>query len=118
VKASFAVGLTLAAMVAASSAWAAGPPDGNYNCFVWLNGIANKVGAVSIAGATYVAKADKGSYGFDGASKTMTFKGPPPLGYKVGVLETTSNGKTAIRMYKEAENIGKKWGAILCTPQN
>jgi hypothetical protein len=108
--------LTLAAASALPAGAAGGLADGRYNCFVFLGKPprATMVGALLISGAAYQVKdqAVRGEYELDTSSGRVSWKGKPPLGFQVGVLEP--DGK--IRMYITDADVGNKWKAALCSP--
>ena len=111
--------LVVIALVVASalSAEAAGGElaAGRYNCFVFLGKPpkATMTGALLISGSAYQVKdqAVRGEYAVDKPSGRVSWKGKPPLGFHVGVLEP--DGK--IRMYISEADIGNKWKAALCS---
>lgn len=107
---------TLAAASALSAEAAGGGlADGRYNCFVFLGKPpkATMTGALLISGSAYQVKdqAVRGDYELDKPSGRVSWKGKPPLGFQVGVLEP--DGK--IRMYISEADIGNKWKAALCS---
>ena len=113
--------LLLAALILAASALppeaaGGGLADGRYNCFVFLGKPpkATMTGALLISGSAYQVKdqAVSGEYEVDKSSGRVSWKGKPPLGFHVGVLEP--DGK--IRMYISEADIGNKWKAALCSP--
>jgi hypothetical protein len=109
------VAVALAAASALSAEAAGGLADGRYNCFVFLGKPpkATMVGALMISGSAYQVKdqAVRGDYDLDPQSGRVNWKGKPPLGFQVGVLEP--DGK--IRMYISDADIGNKWKAALCS---
>ena len=114
--ASLLAALVLAAVLALSAEAAGGLADGRYNCFVFLGKPpkATMVGALLISGSAYQVKdqAVRGEYELDRQSSHVSWKGKPPLGFQVGVLE--EDGK--IRMYPAESDVGNKWKAALCSP--
>ena len=93
----------------------AGLPEGRYNCYVFLGTPvrATFTGALLIAGNTYRVKdqAVRGDYDLDQGSGRVRWKGKPPLGFQMGVLEPD----VKIRMYITEADIGNKWKAALCS---
>jgi agenet domain-containing protein len=108
------LGLLVASAVSAEAA--GGLADGRYNCFLFLGKPpkATMTGALLISGNAYQVKdqAVRGEYELDKPSGRVSWKGKPPLGFHVGVLE--ADGK--IRMYISEADIGNKWKAALCSP--
>ena len=108
-----ALALTVASVLFAEAA--GGLADGRYNCFVFLGKPpkATMTGALLISGRAYQVKdqAVRGEYEVDRQSGRVSWKGKPPLGFQVGVLEP--DGK--IRMYIAEADIGNKWKAALCS---
>jgi len=104
-----------AASVLPAEAAGGGLADGRYNCFVFLGKPpkATMTGALLISGSAYQVKdqAVRGEYDLDKSSGRVSWKGKPPLGFHVGVLEP--DGK--IRMYISEADIGNKWKAALCS---
>ncbi|MGH6960500.1 MAG: hypothetical protein ACREE7_08465, partial [Dongiaceae bacterium] len=80
-------------VVASLSAEAArgGLPDGRYNCYLFFGKPpkATYTGALLIAGRAYEVKdqAVGGEYDFEPQNGRVRWKGKPPLGFQVGVLE-------------------------------
>lgn len=109
-----AVALSLVSSPQAATA-AAGLPEGRYNCYLFFGKPARATftGALFIAGSAYRVKDQpvRGEYDLDQGSGRVRWKGKPPLGFQVGVLET--DGK--IRMYISEADIGNKWKAALCS---
>ena len=102
----------------AGTSWAAegAPPAGEYNCYVYLPK-AIHVGALLIQpGGAYAVKGQdiKGRYTLDSKTSTLTWDGPPPLGFETGVLET-DDSMTKLRLYRKAADIGNKWKAAVCS---
>ena len=113
-----ALALLALVVVSALSAEAAadGLPDGRYNCFLFLGKPpkATFTGALLIAGSVYEVKdqAVRGEYELDRQTGWVRWKGKPPLGFQLGVLE----GDGKIRMYISQADVGNKWKAALCSP--
>lgn len=110
--------LVAVAVAAATSAMAAGPADGKYSCYTYAGGRANHVGGLTLKGNTYTGfPSEKGKYRFDEKTGVVVFGGPPPLQFKVAVLEIDPKTQVGrLRLYREKADIGKKTKALLCSP--
>lgn len=112
------IGTLAGFLVASRACWAAEGevPAGEYHCYVYMPKSIH-VGALLIQeGGTYAVKGQdvKGRYTLDSKTNTVTWEGPPPLGFETGVLET-DDGQTKIRLYRKAADIGNKWKAAICS---
>jgi len=110
-----ALALVLVLSLSAEAA-GGGLPDGRYNCFLFFGKPpkATYTGALVIAGSAYEVKdqAVRGEYDFEPQTGWVRWKGKPPLGFQLGVLE----GDGKIRMYISQADVGHKWKAALCSP--
>jgi len=106
----------VAASALAAEAAGGGLAAGRYNCFLFFGKPpkATFTGALLITGSAYQVKdqAVRGEYDLEQSSGRVRWKGKPPLGFQVGVLEP--DGK--IRMYPAEADVGNKWKAALCSP--
>jgi hypothetical protein len=93
-----------------------GLPDGRYNCYLFFGKPpkATFTGALLITGGAYQVKdqAVRGQYDVERPSGRLRFKGQPPLGFQVGMLE--DDGK--VRLYPSEADVGNTWKAALCSP--
>lgn len=97
--------------------WAdeAGPPPGEYNCYVYVPKAVHVGKFTMKKDGTYQAKEAGGRYRFDPKTDTLTWDGAPLLGFEVGVLELSPGATPQIRLYRTAAEIGKKWKAAVCS---
>jgi len=111
--AAFTVALAAASVLTAEAA-GGGLADGRYNCFLFFGKPpkATFTGALLISGDTYQVKDQAVRGRYEVKDGRVSWKGKPPLGFEVGVLEP--DGK--LRMYPAASDVGNKWKAALCSP--
>ena len=114
-----AIFASLIAVAAALPAQAAGPTDGKYGCYTYAGGKANHVGEMSLKGKTYIGfPQETGTYRYDEKSNMVHFDGPPPLGFKLAVMETDPHSRIGrLRLYREPSDVGQKTKALLCSPK-
>ena len=93
----------------------AGPPAGEYNCYVYVPKSVHVGKFTMKKDGSYQAKEAGGRYRFDPKTGTLTWDGKPPLGFEVGILEMAPGTTPQIRLYRTPDEIGKKWKAAVCS---
>jgi hypothetical protein len=110
--------LTVALLLASPLVVSAGSglSDGRWDCYLFFGKPpkATFTGALLITGGAYQVKDQtvRGQYDVERPSGRVRFKGRPPLGFQVGMLE--EDGK--VRLYPSEADVGNKWKAALCSP--
>ena len=112
--------IALSALAAPQAALAAKPLVGQYNCSVYAGNppAPSPVGTFFIQpGNVYQVKdqPETGKYSFDDGKQQITWKGAPPFGYEVGVVEQPDRySPPRLRLYPKPQDIGNGWKAAIC----